>query len=163
MSLNYTVSVTRVIIVTHTDGEMFVSRDYNYNHSVILKLNSVVFEWPACWNQFTVLLYIFPNLIGTDQHTITRSIKVSGTQRCNLFSDHEWTAGTKLPIGRSLQSWSLSWLVSGSRWWCPQQPEIDGGPRQAVRMSSGLWSRPHGGKLIYQFKPWTLLKEPPSG
>lgn len=44
MSLNYTVSVTRVIIVTHTDGEMFVSRDYNYNHSVILKLNSVVFE-----------------------------------------------------------------------------------------------------------------------
>ncbi len=46
MLLNYTVSVTRVIIVTlaHTDGEMFVSRDYNYNHSVILKLNSVVFD-----------------------------------------------------------------------------------------------------------------------
>lgn len=46
MFLNYTVSVTRVIIVTLalTDGEMFVSRDYNYNHSAILKLNSVVFD-----------------------------------------------------------------------------------------------------------------------
>lgn len=64
--LNYTVSVTRVITLTlaHTDGEMFVSHDYNYNHSVILKLNSVVFDWPACWNQFTVLLCIFSNLIG---------------------------------------------------------------------------------------------------
>lgn len=46
MLLNYTFSVTRVIIVTlaHTDGEMFVSGDYNYNHSVILKLNCVVFD-----------------------------------------------------------------------------------------------------------------------
>lgn len=43
MLLNYTVSVTRVIIVTLAlaDGEMFVSHDYNYNHSALLRLSTV--------------------------------------------------------------------------------------------------------------------------
>lgn len=54
-------NVTRVIIVTFAgaDGEMFVSRDYNYNHSVIWKRRVVVFDWPPCWNHFTVLCCIF--------------------------------------------------------------------------------------------------------
>lgn len=30
--------------LAQTDGEMFVSHDYNYNHSVLLNLNSVVFD-----------------------------------------------------------------------------------------------------------------------
>lgn len=54
-------NVTRVIIVTFAgaDGEMFVIRDYNYNHSVIRKRSVVVFDWPPCWNHFTVLCCIF--------------------------------------------------------------------------------------------------------
>lgn len=73
--LNYTVSVTRVIIVTLalTDGEMFVSRDYNYNHSAILKLNSVVFDWPACWNQFNRLALRFCSPVGAVESTIAGS------------------------------------------------------------------------------------------
>lgn len=54
-------NVTRVIIVTFAgaDGEMFVSRDYNYNHSVIRKRSVVLFDWPPCWNHFTALCCIF--------------------------------------------------------------------------------------------------------
>lgn len=65
------------MMLAHTDGEMFVSRDYNYNHSVLLKLNSVVFDCPACWNQFTVLLRIPP--------TQSQEVKVAGTLMRNLI------------------------------------------------------------------------------
>lgn len=82
--LDYTFSMTGVIIVTlvHTDGEMFVSHDYNYNHSVILKLNCVVFDWPACWNQFTVLVWISPSWSLKKQ--------LEALQAFFLFSDHKW-------------------------------------------------------------------------
>lgn len=54
-------NLTRVIIVTlaGADGEMFVSRDYNYNHSVTPKQSGgATFDWPPCWNHFTVLLCV---------------------------------------------------------------------------------------------------------
>lgn len=54
-------NLTRVIIVTlaGADGEMFVSCDYNYNHSVTPKQSGgAAFDWPPCWNHFTVLLCV---------------------------------------------------------------------------------------------------------
>lgn len=140
MLLNSTFSVTRVIIValTHTDREMFVSHDHNYNHSRILKLNSVVFEWPVFSNQFTILFCIFPPRF-TDE------------SNCNFkgaifYLTTNWL--TQL-IGCTLLSWSFSWLVSGCVVMMPTAARDWWGPTQAVRMSSGLWSCPHGGKLIY--------------
>lgn len=82
-------NVTRVIIVTFAgaDGEMFVSRDYNYNHSVIRKRSVVVFDWPPCWNHFTALCCIFFQTVpaSTQPHASTQY--QPGTLSFILFSE----------------------------------------------------------------------------
>lgn len=154
MLLNSTFSVTRVIIValTHIDGEIFVSHDHNYNHFriLVLYLSDLCFE--------TSLLYCFAFFHLDSLKKVTATLKVQsffciwpGMESLDNAAD--WLNPTELVFILACLRLVVMMPTAARDWW---------GPTQAVSMSSGLWSW-HGGKLIYQFKPSTLLKEPPSG